>query len=189
MSSEMTRAERHDLLVLARKREKVAKTEAEARAAELLADFEHQMASIYHWDDSAVWSEAHRIAKEAQDKANAMIAEECQERLGIPANYAPRIETAWRGRGENASKDRQAELRRVASARIDEITKTAKHQIEASSATAQERIIATGLASEARKLLTEIPSPEQLMPTLDMQEIESAVTQPKAVPGFPRLGA
>ena len=56
----MTSKERHELMALVRRREKLAKAQADVRAAELMADFELQMASVYTWSDDAVWAEAMR---------------------------------------------------------------------------------------------------------------------------------
>lgn len=42
----MTLRERQDLCALIRRREKLAKTETEQKAAELVADFERQLASV-----------------------------------------------------------------------------------------------------------------------------------------------
>ena len=47
MNAIMTRAEREDLQRLVRQREKVLRSAAKQRSAELLADFENQMGSEY----------------------------------------------------------------------------------------------------------------------------------------------
>jgi hypothetical protein len=70
-------------------REKVAKTAAAERAAELLATFEKQLASVYSIDTNEVWGAANAAAGRTLDVANATIAEECA-RLGIPAPGALR---------------------------------------------------------------------------------------------------
>ena len=51
----MTSAERSDLLKIVRQRERVAKSGAARRAAELVADFEQQLATEYSWADDEVW--------------------------------------------------------------------------------------------------------------------------------------
>ena len=175
----MTSRERQELMALVRRREKLAKAQADVRAAELMADFEHQMASVYSWSDDAVWAEAVRAAKEAVAEADAKVAERCRE-LGIPEQYRGGVEMYWSRRGQNAFAGRQTELRRVARTRIDALTKTAKHRIEKGSVAAQEHLAAGELASEeAQTILAAIPTAEELMPTLNVSEIEKAVTEPK----------
>jgi hypothetical protein len=82
----MTSGERKELMALVRRREKLAKQNAEVRARELMADFEHQMASMYSWDEDAVWAEAMQTATQAIAEADAKVAERCRE-LGIPEQY------------------------------------------------------------------------------------------------------
>src|SRR6267142_1741494 len=50
----MTKSERDDLARLIRNREKVMKSAARERSAELLAEFEQQMASIYSYDQDEI---------------------------------------------------------------------------------------------------------------------------------------
>jgi hypothetical protein len=51
----ITKAERGDLLSVARLNVRVAKAQAGQRAAELMADFERQLASIYSFDQRETW--------------------------------------------------------------------------------------------------------------------------------------
>ena len=60
--SMMNKSEREDLLRLIRQREKVLKSAARQRSAELLADFETQMGSEFAFDDDAVWAQAYNEA-------------------------------------------------------------------------------------------------------------------------------
>ncbi len=69
MSDLMTKSEIKDLGVLTRKQERAAKAKVDERGAELWADFERQMATIYHWDDDDVWAEASEAARKATDEA------------------------------------------------------------------------------------------------------------------------
>jgi len=125
----MTKSEREDLQRLIRNREKVMKTAAVQRSAELLAEFEQQLASIYSWDQDEVWKEAHNAAVETVKATAQAIAERCEE-LGIPARFAPTISCSWSGRGENAIAQRRGELRSVARSRVDAIEKSALTQGE-----------------------------------------------------------
>lgn len=60
----MSKSEREDLLRLVRQREKVLKTAASQRSAELMADFEQQLTSIYSYDQDEVWRSARNAAEE-----------------------------------------------------------------------------------------------------------------------------
>jgi hypothetical protein len=174
----MTSAERNSLLVLVlvlvlvRQGERVAKTDAAEYAATLLADFEAKLAAVYYPSDHPAWKTARKAADRAVAEANAAVAEVCRE-LGIPKAFAPGISAGWCSRGANASNERRSELRRVAKTEIEARVKRAQAAIARASVGAQERIIAAGLTSEAaRALLAELPTPQQLLPNLDVGAIE-----------------
>jgi hypothetical protein len=80
------------------------------------------------------------------------------------------LHLAWYSRGENASKERRAELRRVADAKIDELEMQARVKIERMSCTAQTEIISTGLSDTAKLFLDKLPSVEVLMPAFDIKQ-------------------
>ncbi len=63
MAETMTKGEREDIQRLIRQREKVLKSAAKQRSAELLADFENQMAAEYHIGDDPVWEELAKAAE------------------------------------------------------------------------------------------------------------------------------
>jgi hypothetical protein len=109
----MTARERHDLAMLVRQRERVLKSAAQERSAELVADFERQLGTIYDWDQDEIWAQAHAVAQEMTLKASEAIARRCRE-LGIPKRFAPDLSLHWYGRGENAVGQRRTELRRMA---------------------------------------------------------------------------
>jgi hypothetical protein len=168
----MTRGEREDLHRLIRQREKVLKSAAAQRSAELLADFEQQMASIYHYNQDEVWRRAHAAATEAATEAVRLIAERCRE-LGIPDEFAPTLSLYWQGRGAGAVVQRQAELRRTAKARIAAIEKAACVRIEMISVEMQTEIASHGLTSAAaRAFFDTLPKVEELMPPLELRQIE-----------------
>src|SRR3712207_2551468 len=58
----MTKGEREDLQRLIRQREKVLKSAARERSAQLVAEFENQLGSQYAFDQDEVWAEAKRLA-------------------------------------------------------------------------------------------------------------------------------
>ena len=109
----LTRAERENLLRLAKMRERVAKSGLAQRSAQLLAEFEQQMASEYSYNQDATWKAAAAAADREVKKAKAQIAERCRE-LGIPDRFAPGLHLSWYDRGENAVGKRRTELRFIA---------------------------------------------------------------------------
>jgi hypothetical protein len=64
-NNEMTNAERAALCVIIRKREKVMKTAVKERSAEQLAEVYRHIATVYEFDDDAVWKKAHELAQAA----------------------------------------------------------------------------------------------------------------------------
>ena len=84
----MNKGEREILQRLVGKREKVLKSAAKSRSADLLADFENQMASEYSFDDDAVWAEAEKSVRGVVEKAQKHVSVRSRE-LGIPDRFAP----------------------------------------------------------------------------------------------------
>jgi hypothetical protein len=168
----LTSAERRDLLVIIRQREKVAMADAAEYKAVLIANFERKLATIYKPDDHPVWAQVHAMAKKTESEARAAMARTFRE-LGIPEAWAPSISLHWYGRGENAARERRVELRRVAASEAERRQKMAQAAIKRRSVEAQERVMATGLSSEAAKaLLGSLPSAKELMPELELEAIE-----------------
>ena len=117
----MTKTEREDLQRLVRQREKVLKSAAKQRSAEMLADFENQMGQEYSFDQDEVWAAAINSVKPLVDKAQRAIADRCRE-LGIPGRFAPSVSLNWHARGyDNLIERRKAELRRMATTQIASI--------------------------------------------------------------------
>lgn len=167
----MTRQERAEIGALIRKRERVMKAAASERAAAMMAEFEQQCASIYSYDDDAVWKEATEAAERFVAEAQARIADRCAE-LGIPKEFAPSLNVSWYSRGQNASKKRREELRRVAASRIEAVQKEALTKIERASLEAQSEVLVSGLESDAAKLfLSNMKSVDELMPSLAMSDV------------------
>ena len=108
----MTKSERDSLLQIVRQRARVAKTDSSAYAAKLRADFEHQLDTHYPWDQDATWEAMAKLMEATKIEAASKIAARSRE-LGIPDWAAPGI--AWNryDRGQNATKERRAELRRL----------------------------------------------------------------------------
>ena len=172
--SKMSNRERGELISLCKQRAKLAKDMAGYRAADLMADFEEQLATEYAWDDDETWREAHQIASEALAEANELIVARCRE-LGIPKRFAPSLARPhWHPRGENDVKERRAELRKVAKTRLDAMAKGAKTQIDRASLEVQTYLVSEGLESDAAVafLETGMPTVESLMPPLAVPEVE-----------------
>jgi hypothetical protein len=169
--AELTKTERLDLLKIIRAREKLAKTIAKERSAELKAKVEVQLSAIYRFDQDKVWENAKEIAENVVDEARRTVAERCKE-LGIPARFAPDLHLQWYGRGENAFRERRAELRKTADARIDELEMQARVKIERMSLVAQTEVVTNGLSDSARLFLEKLPSIEVLMPELEVGKFD-----------------
>jgi len=171
----ISRRERDDLAKLTRQRAALAKSQTAQRRAELLAEFEQQMASIYSFDQDATWRRAHEAAAQAVKEAEQDVARRC-EALGIPKQFAPGLSLLWYSRGENAVAARRAELRKVAVTRLDAMEKAAKAQIDKRSLEVQTELLAGGLDSaEARRFLASMPTAGALMPRLEMQVVQKAL--------------
>jgi hypothetical protein len=175
----MTKGEREDLQRLVRQREKVLKSTAKQRSAELLADFENQMGSEFAFDDDATWAQAYKEAKIEVEKAQRTVARRCRE-LGIPDRFAPDLEMRWRHRGyDNLVDKRKAELRKMATTRIAAIEQKAITDIELGCLKAQEQIALAGLTTDAaRSFIEALPSIETLMPALSYAEIAGEADPP-----------
>ena len=167
----MTRGEREDLQRLIRQREKVLKSKAKQRSAELVADFEGQLAAKYSFDSDETWAAANREAEAEVEKANQRIAARAAA-LGIPKTFAPRLIMHWRDRGETAVKERRAEMRKAAVSRIETIERDAIVQIELGSVALQTELATAGVTSEAaREFFGRLATVESLMPALTFDEI------------------
>ncbi len=170
----MTRRERDDLAALVRRRERVAKTAAAQRSAELMADFEQKLAAVYKSTDDA-WRDITATANRVVAEADQEIARRCRD-LGIPETLRPGLGLNWYRRGESESRERRGELRKVAATRIAALQKRPKTAIEQQSVEVQTRLLAGGLESEAaRQFLESMPTVESLMPPLDVAQLEAAM--------------
>jgi hypothetical protein len=179
MTATMTKGEREDLQRLVRQREKVLKSAAKQRSAELLADFENQMGQEYAFDQDEVWRAAVENARPLVEKAQQQIAQRCRE-LGIPHRFAPKLSLAWHNRGyDNQVKQRRDELRDMAESRVEAEERKAITAIELSCLEAQEKIAVAGLTSDAAAAFIErLPDVKSLMPALSYSEIAGEADPP-----------
>lgn len=164
----MTKSERVELNMLIRKRERVMKKHAEERAAKMLAEFDTQLATIYEFDDDAIWAQAVKIAEKAVAEAQRVIAKRCED-LGIPPEFAPGLSISWQGRGQNAVGSRRQELRRMAKSKIQAMHQEAVTKIEHIALEAQTEVMSTGLqTATAKSFLAKLDPIEQSMPEIDI---------------------
>jgi hypothetical protein len=167
----MTKAEREELAKVARLRAKAARAGVEARQADLLADVERQLSAEFRRDHE-LWADITREAEQYVREADGRIAALCRER-GVREDFRPGLVLQWYKRGENASKARRDELRRLAEARIEAAARTAKVAIQAKEAEVLTELVADGLDSDAaRKFLASMPAPEQLMPSVNVAALD-----------------
>jgi hypothetical protein len=115
-------------------------------------------------------------------KADARIAELCRQR-GIPEEFRPEIYMGFMGRGENGSKERRAELRKVAQAQVAARVKEAQVAIDRQATEHMTQVTRAALTSEqAILLLDAMPAPEQLLPAFTSLEVCGRVVHlPEAV--------
>jgi hypothetical protein len=177
----MSKSEREDLQRLLRQRERVLKSAAKQRSAELAADFENQLGQEYRFDQDEVWNQAEKLAEAEVLKAEKLVAARCRQ-LGIPDQFAPSLSLCWSSRGYgNTIEKRRAELRRMARAQVEAIERKAIVQIELSCLEAQTALAVAGLSTEAAKLFIEkLPKIEALMPALSFAEIAGEAEPPIA---------
>ena len=177
----MPKGEREDLQRLIRQREKVLKSAAKQRSAELLADFENQMGQEYSFDQDAVWEQAEKVAEREVEKAQKQVAARCRE-LGIPDQFAPSVSLVWHARGYgNSVAKRRTELRTMAVTQIASIEAKAITAIEMSCLEAQTQIAIAGLTTDAaRSFFEKLPSIQALMPALSFAEIAGEAEPPIA---------
>lgn len=174
----MTRADRGSLARLARSRGKLAKSGIAARCAALRSDVEEQLSAHYEFTDER-WAAITTGAKKALALADAQVAAACRA-SGIPENLRPSLNISWSGRGENALATRRAELRKLAGARIDEMARAAELRIAESVLNVETELVRAGLDSTAAaQFLDAMPTPDQLLPQIDVAELSPGGAEPR----------
>lgn len=175
----MTRADRDNLARLARSRGKLAKSGIAARCAALRSDVEEQLSARYEFTDER-WASITTGAQKALALADAQVAAACRA-SGIPENLRPSLSMSWSGRGENALASRRAELRKLAGARIDEMARAAELRIAESVLNVETELVRAGLdTAVAAEFLDAMPTPDQLLPQIDVAELSPGGAEPRA---------
>jgi hypothetical protein len=171
--TEMTRQERTQLSQIAKQRARAAKSSVAHRKSQLLADYEEQSSAVYASQDAA-WAEVVAEGRRAIEAANERIRQVCDER-NIPAELAPSIGSYWSPRGVSDPK-RRAELRKLAERQIEAAARQAVAAIDRAEADVQVELLTGALTTDAaRAFLKSIPTPEELMPALRLDELEQSV--------------
>jgi len=177
--SRITKSDRDAIIRVLKMREATAKTEADQRAAELIADFEAQLAAE-HKANAPAWADLTEQASKGIAELDAELARRCRE-LGIPEDWRPSLTLGWSARGENASKARRVELRKVAETRIEAQRKKALAFIARQHTELATQVVAGSLESgEAKAFLDTLPSMDRLLPMLALTDIEDAAREATA---------
>jgi hypothetical protein len=169
----LTKTEQDNLVRIAKLNRDGAIADARRRTADAAADYEMYLASEFAYDQRETWADLMHTAKARISELDNLLAEDCR-RLGIPESMRPSINLLWSGRGENASKERQAELRRVMTSRLFAIERTAALAIEGGY---RKAMTASLSSEEAHALLADMPSAEQLMPKIDYAEVKRSLLE------------
>src|SRR5688572_1182547 len=132
------------------------------------------MATEYSTEDES-WKDITAEAKRLVANADAEIARRCRE-LDIPEELRPSLQLGWYRRGQNASRKRRTELRRVAQSRIAAMETQVRAAIERASVDVQTQLLAGGLETEAARVFLEaMPTIDALMPPLDAEAVAKAL--------------
>lgn len=171
--SPMTAAERNALQSLAKMNARVAKADVDAVVSARWCEFENELARDWSSDELKV-TELVAEANERIKAINAEIDRQCDE-LGVRSELRPRL-ISYLHSSPRLAGERQIEIRRKARAELDAAGKRAKVEIDRQTAAVCADIIRTGLTSvEASEMLGRVASPESLVPTLAVRELEASV--------------
>jgi hypothetical protein len=171
----MSKAEQQNLLRLCRLNKDGAIAAQKERTKTALAEFEMRLASKFAYDQREAWADLMASTQRHATEMDRQLAEDCR-RLGIPENFRPSINVSWYERGENASKDRRTELRRVAVSRLAALEAAANARIEDGYRRFQTAVLTAAIDSdEARQLLAGLPTAERLLPDVDYQSVTKAL--------------
>lgn len=175
----LSRTETHDLAMVLKERAKLFRTYVEQQAAERMADFEKKLAAEFSFDDDEIWKAATERAQRVVREAQETVAKRCEE-LGIPKKFAPQIGLSWISRGENALKERRAELRQVAKRTIEAMAKAAITKIEHQALDLRTQVVSMGLLSPGAQLFLDSLAPvTDMMRALEFGEVEAALESDK----------
>lgn len=171
---QMSRTERDDLIRIVRLREAQAVDDMRARLAAIEADGEAQIAASYP-ENHPAWADLAAAAAQFVQETDQKILEICRQ-MGIRDEFRPSLYVGWRSRGENGFSERRTELRRVLKAQLERLERETVRTIKGQTRALQSRLLAGGLETEeARLFLDSLPSAEQLLPGISLQDLEQEV--------------
>ena len=175
----ITRTEREDLQRLIRQREKVLKSAAKQRSAELIADFENQMGQEYSFDQDATWQQANEAAEREVAKRSAS----SPAVRNLASRKTSRRPYEWFGTtaGKMQRSSAASSLRRMALTQIEALERKAVTKSSLSCLQAQTEFAVAGLTSDAaRQFIEKLPSVDGLMPRLSFAEVAGEAEPPIA---------
>lgn len=169
----MSAGERGDLQKLARMNARVMKSDVDAVVADRLAEFERELQREWSAQELQVVDLLEEV-NERVAAINTEIAQRCDEQ-GIRPELRPQMLSQLVTR-TYLSRERVAEVRRLARAELDAAGKRAKVEVDRQTASLCGEVISCGLtSSEARGLLDRVQKVEQLVPALEVREIEARI--------------
>lgn len=172
----MKSAERAELIKLIRLQSKVRKDQLSALGAAAVAKREEELSAQFKPTEDA-WCEIVAEAERSVREADAKI-QELSRIKGIPDDFRPKLKTFWIDRGENAMKERRAELRRTAAAQITAAVKLQQNAEDQRAAGIIGRLIGGLLeTSEARAFLEEMPTLDDLVGRMTVIEVAEPYKQ------------
>ena len=99
---------------------------------------------------------------------------------GVPSEHAPQLQRMWWSRSPQfADRERRSELEKLAKTRVAAMTKMAKTEIQNATLKIEEELVLGGLESdEAKAVVTQLPTAENLMPSLSLDDLGVRCWQP-----------
>jgi hypothetical protein len=171
-ADKMTKADIDRIERTLRQRQKVGEDHIKARRLAIIADGEMQLAARYSAEDLNI-RELVTDLNARVEAVNAEIAVRAKA-MGIPKQFAPSVGAYYDWRGENASKDRRAEYRRVLHAQADERAATATAELHRRTLIAQEKLVFGTLdTAEAAAFFESMPTVDELLPAFSDDDIQA----------------
>jgi hypothetical protein len=150
---------------------RLTKEEINASIAARMARFEKDLATVYDAQD-ARWMRLYAGMHASCKRMNRELVRRCNA-VGIPPQFRPQFSVWWHYRGQNYSKQRRLELRNAARATLQVLYKAAIATVDHTIADLLNKITFQCFStSEAKVALHGMPTVDQLVPQLTLDEIE-----------------
>jgi hypothetical protein len=173
----MSAGERQALMRMNARRAKLSTLKAKERVKILFDAAERSYRAQYKRRDE-LWADVVAAAERQVKEANDEVRRRCAE-VGIPTEEAPKLRSYWTSPSDYYSKDHLAAMRKQAKARLDAMLAVALRTIEEHSLAYDEALLLGSLTSnEARALAEAMPTVEQLMPALSLEDLGVKTWQP-----------